>query len=375
MTSCGISDKSWLENTSIRLNQTQVVHDYNTDAYNIISKGRALAAAPETIVVFSNNTPPLVLLGQMISFALPLLFGIFLGSFLSRGNKSKQPKERGVQETKDSNHKHPPVVVVQTDPPSRPRLMQGTNYEDTVRESGIDPCDLPKHVAVIMDGNRRYGRRTYNGQAARGHFDGGKKAIQFIEWCDTEELSMVTLYAFSTENWNRSKEEIDILMMIFERFIHNELRPLTYNRQIRCNHLCSDKDKIPASVLQSITLLCQETQNFTGTLTLNVCMSYGGRSEIVNTTQAIAQQCLDGTLHPSDITEQVFADHLTTGGFPEIEILFRTSGEYRLSNFLLWQVAYAELFFLGCDWPELQKSDLITILHQYVKGRQRRFGR
>jgi undecaprenyl diphosphate synthase len=324
---------------------------------------------------------------EKIALVLPLLFGLLLGSYLQKtfGNQSYLRKTKlSMKTTTASSLWSSPVQkrsdnsrctkAVQTNLPTVRNNRMEPNYEDTVRQSGIDPSNLPVHIAVIMDGNRRYGERTY-GVACKGHLDGGKKAIQFVEWCHTEGVAMVTMFAFSSENWNRSREEVNFLMKVFEQTIVEELRPLVFNRQIRFNHLFTDNAKIPASLLAAVDSLRNDTKGFKGTTVLNVCMSYGGRPEIVNATQSIARLCINGTLKPEEITEGVFSSHLTTAGMPEPEILFRTSGEYRLSNFMLWQLAYAELFFGHYDWPEVEKEDLLTVLREFGQGRQRRFGR
>ena len=343
-------------------------------------------------------------LDMFLSLLLPLLLGIILGSYFSffidsrrtyNRNKSslhqrnsKQRKRTFLTETRHallsvfkgllpSN-----VPVPETDddtPTTEPNNRRNTmepNYKDTFRESGVEPCKLPKHIAVIMDGNRRYAARTYGmGSSFRGHQDGSRKAIQFVEWCHTEGIPVVTCFAFSTENWNRPAAEVDALMALCERWVRHDLRPLAFNRQIRFNHLYTDRDRIPTSLLEAVDELSHETKDFQGTTVLNICMSYGGRSELVQAAQSLAQQCVEGRQKPSQITEVDFSNCLTTAGMPEPDVLFRTSGERRISNFLLWQLAYAEMFFAKCDWPEVTKQDLLQVLRQYASGRHRRFGR
>jgi undecaprenyl diphosphate synthase len=311
---------------------------------------------------------------EVLSLLLPLLVGVFLGSIwrsgASRNHRSLQATSRRFGRLLSA------LKVVILDDNSQQQVKRDVvmkpNYPETIRESGVDPAKLPKHIAVIMDGNRRYGRKYY-GNGSLGHLDGGKKSIEFIEWCSTEGVENITLYAFSSENWNRPKAEVDALMALFERFLREDLLPVLYNRKIRCTHLMSHREKVPARVLEATEQLRIATKDF-GPSTLNVCMSYGSRPEIINATQKIAQECCAGNLKPSDITEEVFSNHLMTAGLPEPEIMMRTSGEYRISNFLLWQCAYSEFFFLNCDWPELEKEDLLDVLRQYANGRHRRFG-
>jgi undecaprenyl diphosphate synthase len=246
------------------------------------------------------------------------------------------------------------------------------NYVDTPVESGCDLAAVPKHIAIIMDGNRRYGKRMY-GKGSMGHFDGGQKALQVIEWLSTEGCDAITLYAFSTENWNRESAEVDTLMGLFLQFVEDDLRPVVFNRSIRVKHICSDESNMPQKLHTAINDLVQETASGTG-LTLNVCLSYGSRGEITTAVQAIATKCTNQTMKPSDITEDLISQHLLTSHSKDPDVLIRTSGEERISNFLLWQLAYTELFFLEKDWPELEKSDFLEVIRSFANGRQRRFG-
>jgi undecaprenyl diphosphate synthase len=310
---------------------------------------------------------------EVLSLLLPLLVGVFLGSIWHNGAS----KHRSLHATsKRFAYLLSVVKFLILDNNSQKQVKRDVimkpNYPETVCESGVDPTKLPKPLAVIMDGNRRYGRKHY-GKGSLGHLDGAKKTIEFLEWCSTEGVEVVTLYCFSTENWNRSKAEVDVLMALFERFLRDDILPILHNRGIRFNHLYSNRDKIPKRLSEVIEQVTHDTKDF-GRMKLNLCMSYGSRPEIVNATQKIAQECCAGNLKPSDITEEVFSNNLTTADMPDPEIMMRTSGEYRISNYLLWQCAYSELFFLNCDWPELEKEDLLDILRQFANGRHRRFG-
>lgn len=249
------------------------------------------------------------------------------------------------------------------------------NYSDTHRESGFDLSLIPKHVAVIMDGNRRYGKRMY-GKGSAGHFDGAMKALQFIEWCSTEGLEYLTLYAFSTENWQRESAEVNILMDLFLKFVKNDLRPVVFNRKVRVSLLCTDKENIPQELYEAIQSLCEETSKHPrDSLSLLVCLSYGSRGEILLACRSLCQQCLDGKLKIEQMTEESISQNLLTKGHPDPDILIRTSGEERVSNFLLWQIAYSECFFLQKDWPELEKTDFLSVICAFAQNRQRRFGK
>lgn len=248
------------------------------------------------------------------------------------------------------------------------------NYVDTPCESGCNLADVPKHIAVIMDGNRRYGKRMY-GKGSMGHFDGGQKAIQVIEWLATEGVHALTLYAFSTENWNRENAEIDVLMNLFLQFVEDDLRPVVFNRKVRVRHICSDDTNMPPKLHEAINKLVRETSvHPEDGLTLNVCLSYGSRGEITQAVRGIGEDCASGKLKSDQITEDTISERLLTAPCVDPCVLIRTSGEERISNFLLWQLAYTELFFLEKDWPELDKEDFLTVIRSFAKGRQRRFG-
>ena len=243
---------------------------------------------------------------------------------------------------------------------------------ETERESGIPIHQIPQHVAVIMDGNRRYGRETYDDET-RGHWEGSRKLLDLTKWCQAEGIEILTVYAFSTENWKRDPAEVAALMSIFVRYCE-ELRQEALERNLRVCVLSTDTAPIPDHVQQGLQRLQEDTRCCTG-LQVNVCLSYGSRGEIVGACRDIATECVQGKLQVEEITENLFCKHLLTQDLPDPDILIRTSGEVRISNFLLWQVAYSELFFLDKKWPEMEKQDLIRILRTYAKGRQRRFGR
>ena len=226
-----------------------------------------------------------------------------------------------------------------------------------------------------MDGNRRYGKSVI-GNALEGHKYGSKTALQITEWADTEGIEILTLYGFSSENWSRPAEEVNCLMDLAIEYVKAEIRPLIFNRQIQFKHLCSsESNRLPVELANEFKKLAAETEHFTG-MTLNVCFDYGAREEILLTCRDLAEQCAAGQLKASEITNDLFSSRLTTGHCAcDPDVLIRTSGEERISNFLLWQIAYTELFFLDKTWPEMEKKDLLEILWSYAEGRERRFGR
>lgn len=245
--------------------------------------------------------------------------------------------------------------------------------QENIRESGVELSLLPKHVAVVMDGNRRHGKAVH-GDATAGHFDGSRKLLEFSKWCLAERIKVLTVYAFSTENWCRDPAEISALMSLFIKYC-DELCIEALERNIRVRVLSSETAQIPSNVKHGLNRLEEETRSCSGEMLLNVCISYGSRGEILDACRSLAKDCAQGKLSADHITEADFGQRLLTNHCPDPDILIRTSGEVRISNFLLWQLAYTEMFFLDKNWPEIQKDDLLSIIQKYAMGRQRRFGR
>ena len=234
---------------------------------------------------------------------------------------------------------------------------------------------LPRHVAVVMDGNRRYGRDKY-GNTTAGHWDGCRKLLDMAIWCQSLRIPVLTVYAFSTENWNRSEAEVSALFAIFCRYA-DELREESIKQKFAVKVLSTDyRHRIPHAAQHALKRLEDETCCFMedGNLQINVCLSYGSRGEIVNACRSLAQKCIIESCDPEQyITEASVSKEMLTDSDPDL--LIRTSGEVRLSNFLLWQLAYTELFFVNKMWPDFEKDDFIGILQNYAKGRQRRYGK
>jgi len=249
--------------------------------------------------------------------------------------------------------------------------MQDGAKTTPVSTNGNDVHARPKHVAIVMDGNRRYGRLK-SGNAMSGHWEGGKTLVNVIEWCVEEGLDMLTVYAFSTENWSRDAAEVDTLMTIFVQYATTLLEEALKNN-VRVKVLCTDGARLPAKVSEATKELEAKTGKCTGFL-VNVCLSYGSRADIVQAAQALAEEVAAGIRTAASIDEEALASRLVTAGLPDPDILIRTSGEYRLSNFLLWQLAYTEMFFIDKLWPELSRNDLTDIFQQYSE-RARRFGK
>ena len=229
---------------------------------------------------------------------------------------------------------------------------------------------IPKHMAIIMDGNGRWATKQGLPRAA-GHEEGAKRVREITTACREMGVRVLTLYSFSTENWRRPKEEITLLFDLLKRYIKQERATLMEN-QIRLNAI-GQIDRLPMMVRLPLKALMKETEN-NSEMTLNLALSYGSRQELVDAVQVIGQKIQRGELDPTNISESLFAQYLYTAGMPDPELIIRTSGEMRLSNFLLWQAAYAELVVTDIPWPEFGKESLIRALEDFSK-RERRFGK
>lgn len=225
--------------------------------------------------------------------------------------------------------------------------------------------NLPKHIAIIMDGNGRWANRRGLPRLA-GHRRGADTAKQIVNILLDYEIPYVTLYAFSTENWNRPRGEIDSLFRILEERLDEEVR-FAREKQIKVRHL-GKPDGLPSRVLDRVKQVLELTQNGSR-MTLNLAFNYGGRGEIV---EAVRRLVLDG-IPAKEINEAVFSQYLYTAGIPDPDLIIRTGGEMRLSNFLPWQSAYTEIYFTPVLWPDFDKKELDRALFAYSQ-RQRRFG-
>ena len=229
---------------------------------------------------------------------------------------------------------------------------------------------LPKHVAVIMDGNGRWAQKKGNSRIF-GHQHGVTAVREVTEAAAELEIGYLTLYAFSTENWRRPQREVNALMSLLVSTISSETKTLLKNN-VRLNTI-GCKECLPKNVLGKLEDSEKATSGNTG-LVLTLALSYSSRWEIVEATKKIAEEIKDGKLNTNDITDEVFDKYLTTHNLPDPELMIRTSGELRISNFLLWQMAYSELFFSDVLWPDYRKEDFYEALLDYQK-RERRFGK
>ena len=229
---------------------------------------------------------------------------------------------------------------------------------------------VPNHIAIIMDGNGRWAKKR-NKSRDYGHREGKKSVKKIVKVCAELGVKNLTLFAFSTENWNRPKLEIKILMELLLNSLNEELETLTKNN-IRFKTIGNLK-KLPKRLLSYLTKVTKKTQNNNG-MTLTLALSYGARGEIVDAVQAIGDKVKNNLISLKNIDESVINQHLYTHYLPDVDLLIRTSGEKRISNFLLWQIAYAELYFTEKLWPDFSKEDLYEAIVNYQQ-RERRFGK
>ncbi|RDK83005.1 undecaprenyl diphosphate synthase [Marinirhabdus gelatinilytica] len=234
----------------------------------------------------------------------------------------------------------------------------------------IDHDKLPRHIAVIMDGNGRWAKKQGLFRTI-GHENGTKAVREIVECCAELKIEYLTLYAFSTENWNRPKLEVETLMKLLVSSLKKEIETLTKNK-IRLNAI-GNLDALPKKARTELLDVIEKTKN-NQHMTLTLALSYGSRQEIVKTIQEISHKVKNNLISPSEIDEATINNHLYTRDLPDVDLLIRTSGEQRISNFLLWQIAYAELFFTETLWPDYRKNHLFEAILNY-QNRERRFGK
>lgn len=229
---------------------------------------------------------------------------------------------------------------------------------------------LPKHIAVIMDGNGRWAKEQRMPRIF-GHRNAIQSVREVSEGCAELGVSYLTLYTFSTENWNRPADEVGGLMSLLGQTLINETETLLKNG-IRL-YVCGDTSRLPKAVFDKMREVIEITSKGER-MCLNLALSYSGRWDITQAARKLAQQVKDGKMNPEDIDENTFANSLVTAGMPDPELLIRTSGELRISNFLMWQLAYSELYFTDKYWPDFRKDDLYEAILDY-QHRERRFGK
>ena len=234
----------------------------------------------------------------------------------------------------------------------------------------INKNNIPKHVAVIMDGNGRWAKKR-GLKREYGHREGRKSVRKIVECCVELGIKNLTLYAFSTENWNRPKLEIDFLMQLLFLSLRSELKTLNKNN-IKFETI-GNLSRLSKKISNYLDKVKEETKN-NSKLNLTLALSYGSRNEIVSVVKEISDKVKNNIISSKNIDESVINDHLYTRNLPDVDLLIRTSGEKRISNFLLWQIAYSELYFTKKLWPDFRKKDLYKAIVSY-QNRERRFGK
>lgn len=237
------------------------------------------------------------------------------------------------------------------------------------QEEGQQPLHLPVHIGIIMDGNGRWAKKRLLPRPA-GHRAGASNFRTITRYCSKIGVKYLTMYAFSTENWSRPAEEVGALMGLFKEYLEEALRDFM-DENIRVRFI-GDVSAFPEDLRKLIQEVEEASAPKTG-MVLNLAMNYGGRAEITRAAQAFAREVAAGERRPEDLTEELFSSYLYTGGQPDPDLIIRPSGEERLSNFLLWQGAYAEFVYFDILWPDFKTSDLDEAIRIY-SSRQRRFG-
>ncbi|WP_350285027.1 isoprenyl transferase [uncultured Croceitalea sp.] len=234
----------------------------------------------------------------------------------------------------------------------------------------INADKLPRHIAIIMDGNGRWAKQRGKLRVF-GHENGVEAVRRTVESCARLNIGYLTLYAFSTENWNRPKREVQTLMRILVSSLRKELKTFDRNN-IKLNAI-GNIDSLPKKAIDELNEVILKTSKNTG-MTLTLALSYGSREELKSAIQAISLKVKNNIISPDNIDEAIINTHLYTHDMPDVDLLIRTSGEHRISNFLLWQIAYAELYFIDVFWPDFTEQHLVDAIINY-QNRERRFGK
>jgi len=240
----------------------------------------------------------------------------------------------------------------------------------TKMKETLDRSNLPKHIAIIMDGNGRWAKKK-GAMRIFGHRNAIQAVRESIEGAAELGIEYLTLFSFSTENWSRPQEEVKALMELLVQTILAEVSQMMKNN-IQLNAI-GDLESLPSHAREKLLETIQKTSTNTG-LTVTLALSYSGQWEITQAAKRIAQKVSEGKLKPEEITQETLASHLDTAGMPDPELMIRTSGEFRISNFLLWQLAYTEMVFTPVLWPDFRKDDLFAAIDDFQK-RERRFGK
>lgn len=233
----------------------------------------------------------------------------------------------------------------------------------------MDKEKMPRHIAIILDGNRRWAKK-HNLPIIEGHKEGAKRVEDLVKYASKIGIKYITVYAFSTENWKRSDEEVNGLMKLLYKFTSNIIKEK--NSDV-CVKVFGDKSRLDKKIQKNLEIIENESKENVK-LTFGICLNYGGRQEILKSVKEIAELVKNGEIDICDINEEMISNHLYTAGIPDPDLVIRTSGEYRTSNFLPWQITYSELYFpKDVLWPDFDEKQLDLAIEEYIK-RNRRFG-
>ena len=255
-----------------------------------------------------------------------------------------------------------------------PKIITNKGYDiyEEQLEQEVIVGPMPKHIAIIMDGNRRYAKEL-GIDTSEGHIAGKDKIHDVLDWCLKLGIKNLTVYAFSTENFNREESEVNFLMDLIEKAMREMADdPKVTQYKVRIQVL-GERDLLPDSLQDAIDYATEKTKDF-GEYTFSMAIAYGGRQEIVSAFRDIAQKVKDGEIEVDDIDEDMVSEYLYTADMPDPDLVLRTSGELRISNFLLWQMAYSELYFTDVYWPNFRYIDLLRAVRSYQQ-RARRYGK
>lgn len=253
-----------------------------------------------------------------------------------------------------------------------PRIITDRAYStyESLIEKEVASGVMPRHIAIIMDGNRRYASEVLGTEPMEGHKLGREKLDEVLHWCLDLNIHILTVYAFSTENWKRPEDEVDAIMDLLEKYLREAIRDMDRNRVRFC--FFGDLSRLSPELQREAQEAVERSKKYEG-VQVNFCLNYGGRDEIVRAAQRFAAQCAAGERRPEELTEDMFSDLLYSAGVPDPELVIRPGGETRISNFLLWQSAYAEYYFTDVLWPDFGPEELDKAIDAF-NARDRRFG-
>ncbi len=255
-----------------------------------------------------------------------------------------------------------------------PKIISDTAYSayESQLEKEVFSDQMPYHLAIIMDGNRRYAAEVLQADPREGHIKGRMKLEEVLDWCIRSNIRMLTVYAFSTENFNREPDEVDFLMdLIAKTLVELADDERVHENKVKVS-LIGNMESLPDSVIEAKNYAYEKTKGYSD-YTLNMAVAYGGRQEIIAAVREIARKTKTGEIELEDIDESMFSNHMYLSDMPDPDLVLRTSGEIRISNFLLWQIAYSELYFTDVYWPGFRYIDFLRAIRSYQQ-RTRRHG-